>query len=116
MRHCLSGAAKNAAGDTRPLRLPYPLNDAGQVNISLANVDLTATRDVTITLTSSAVSYAMAQAQIITGPAKDSYNDFRQAETVNIQPLDATSYQLCGKKLKVTLPSKSVVMLTLNPQ
>jgi predicted 3-demethylubiquinone-9 3-methyltransferase (glyoxalase superfamily) len=24
MRRCLSGAAKNAAGHTRPLRLPYP--------------------------------------------------------------------------------------------
>jgi hypothetical protein len=35
---------------------------------------------------------------------------------VNIQPLDASSYELCGRKLKVTLPSKSVVTLTLDPR
>jgi hypothetical protein len=35
---------------------------------------------------------------------------------VNIQPLDAASYQACGKKANVTLPSKSVVMLTLAPR
>ena len=58
----------------------------------------------------------MASAQVVTGPAKDSYNDFGQPEVVNIQPLDASSYQLCGRKLKVTLPTKSVVMLTLIPR
>jgi len=92
------------------------VNDAGQVNISLANVDLGSTRDVTITLSSATPSYTMASAQVITGPAKDSYNDFGKAETVNIQALDAASYQLCGRKLKVTLPSKSVVMFTLEPR
>jgi alpha-N-arabinofuranosidase len=92
------------------------VNDAGQVSISLANVDLTSTRDVTITLDSAAAAYAMVSANVVTGPAKDSYNDFGKAETVNSQPLDPASYQLCGRKLKVTLPSKSVVTLTLDPR
>ncbi|MBN1605383.1 MAG: hypothetical protein JW940_02060 [Polyangiaceae bacterium] len=92
------------------------VNDAGQINVSLTNVDLTKTHDVTITLTGGADSYYIASAQVITGPAKDSYNDFGKAETVNIQPLEAASYQACGKKAKVTLPSKSVVMLTLAPR
>ncbi len=91
-------------------------NDAGQVNISFANVDLVNARDVTITLESATARYAMASAQVITGPAKDSFNDFGQPETVNIQTLPATSYQLCGKKLKVTLPSKSVVTVRLDPR
>jgi alpha-L-arabinofuranosidase len=91
-------------------------NDAGQVNISLVNVDLTATRDVTITIEGPATRYALAAAQVITGPAKDTFNDFAQAERVNIQPLAAASYQLCGRKLKVTLPSKSVVMFRLDPR
>jgi alpha-N-arabinofuranosidase len=91
-------------------------NDAGQVNISLVNVDLVNTREVTITLESATAKYAMASAQVITGTAKDSFNDFGQPETVNIQTLPATSYQLCGKKLKVTLPSKSVVTLRLDPR
>jgi len=54
-------------------------------------------------------------AQVVTGPAKDTYNDFGQAERVNIQPLPASNYQICGRSLAVTLPSKSVVMLTLSP-
>jgi alpha-N-arabinofuranosidase len=91
-------------------------NEDGQVNISLANVDLTMARDITITLQSSATAYVMASAQVITGPQKDSFNDFGQPEVVNLQPLPATSYTLCGKKLKVTLPSKSVVMLRLDPR
>ena len=92
------------------------VNDAGQVNISLANVDLTNTRDVTITLDSATADYAVASAEVVTGPAKDSYNDFGQAEVVNIQTLDASSYDFCGRKVRVTLPTKSVVMLTLTPR
>ncbi len=52
-------------------------------SLFLPHVDLTKTRDVTITLTGS---------------------------TAN------SSYRACGKKIKVTLPSKSVVMLALDPQ
>jgi alpha-L-arabinofuranosidase len=92
------------------------VNDAGQVSISLANVDLANPRDVTVTLDTTTTAFAIGRAQVITGPAKDSYNDFGQPETVNIQPLDAASYELCGRKLKVTLPSKSVAMFTLDPR
>jgi alpha-N-arabinofuranosidase len=91
-------------------------NDTGQVNISLVNLDLTATRDVTITIDGPATRYALAAAQVITGPAKDTFNDFGQPERVNIQALAASSYQLCGRKLKVTMPSKSVVMFRLDPR
>jgi alpha-N-arabinofuranosidase len=92
------------------------VNDTGQVHINLANVDLAKTHDVTVTLTSSTASYFISKAEVITGPAKDSFNDFGKAEVVNIQPLADASYQACGKKAKVTLPSKSIVMLTLEPR
>jgi len=91
------------------------VNDAGQVNVSLANVDLVNSRDITITLDTATSDYAVASAQVITGQAKDSYNDFGQTEAVTLLPLADTEYQLCGRKLKVTLPSKSVVMFSLNP-
>jgi alpha-L-arabinofuranosidase len=54
-------------------------------------------------------------AQVITGPAKDSYNDYAQTERVNIQTLGASNCSISGKTLQVTLPSKSVVMLVLTP-
>ena len=57
----------------------------------------------------------MANAQVISGPARDSYNDFGQPEVVNAQPLAAASYQVCGRALRVSLPARSVVMLRLDP-
>lgn len=85
------------------------------MHVSLANVDLENARELTVTLDSSVAAYTVASAQVITGDAKDSYNDFGEAEEVNIEPLPDTSYAICGRTLKVTLPSKSVVMLTLTP-
>jgi hypothetical protein len=64
---------------------------------------------VTITLTSSAGSCSLSKAEVITGLAKDSYDDFGKAENVSIKTLADTSYQACGKKVRVTLPSKSIV-------
>jgi alpha-N-arabinofuranosidase len=92
------------------------VDDQGRVNISLANVDLTMSRTVQVTLTSARAGYSVASAQIITGPAKNTYNDFGMAERVNIQPLSASACGVSGKSLRVTLPSKSVVMLVLTPQ
>jgi alpha-L-arabinofuranosidase len=90
-------------------------NDAGQLHLSFVNVDLNDTRDVTVTINGATAGYVVESAQLITGQAKDSFNDFGRAEAVNIQTLPDTSYQICAKKLKVTLPSKSIVMLTLDP-
>ena len=92
------------------------VDSEGHVNISLANVDLVNTRTISVTLNSSKNSYIVSKAEVITGPAKDSYNDFAQTEVVNIQPLDTASCIVSGKSLKVTLPSKSIAMLVLTPQ
>jgi alpha-L-arabinofuranosidase len=92
------------------------VDSSGHVNISLANVDLTKTRSIQITLNSSRAGYAVASAQLVTGAAKDTYNDFGKPEQVNIQDLPASNYSICQKGLDVTLPPKSVVMLVLNPQ
>jgi len=91
------------------------VDDQGRVNISLANVDLVNTRSIKVTINSSRSGYAVTAAQVITGPAKDSYNDYAQTEKVNIQTLPGSSCSISGKTLQVTLPSKSVVMLVLTP-
>jgi len=92
------------------------VDDQGRVNISLANVDLVNTRTIQITINSSASAYDVSTAQVVTGPAKDSYNDFGKTETVNIQTLPGGSCSISGKTLQVTLPSKSVAMLVLTPK
>jgi alpha-L-arabinofuranosidase len=86
----------------------------GGVNVSLVNVDLVNSRTVDVTLDSEWAAYGVTSAQIITGAEKDTFNDFGQAEVVNIQPLDAAAVQACGKRVSVTLPAKSVVMLRLD--
>ena len=92
------------------------VDDTGAINISLANVDLVNTRTIRITVNSSKSAYVVSTAQVITGPAKDSYNDYAQTENVNIQTLAGSSCAISGKTLQVTLPAKSVVMLVLTPQ
>jgi alpha-N-arabinofuranosidase len=91
------------------------VDDTGAVNISLVNVDLVNARSIDITLNSSTAAYYLTSAEIITGQAKDTYNDFGQQERVNIQTLAAENVQACGRSLSVSLPSKSVVMLRLAP-
>jgi alpha-N-arabinofuranosidase len=92
------------------------VDSAGHVNISLANVDLVNTHAIQINLTSAKAGYTVQSAQVITGPAKDSFNDFNQSETVNIQTLAASNCTISGKSLRVTLPARSVAMLVLSPQ
>jgi alpha-N-arabinofuranosidase len=92
------------------------VDTAGHVNVSLANVDLVNSRTVQVNLTSTRAGYTVTSAQMITAAAKDSVNDFGQPEAVNIQTLPASSCTISGKSLRVTLPSKSVVMLVLTPQ
>lgn len=91
------------------------IDTLGMVNISFTNVDMSATHAVTVTLTSSATSYSVKSAEVITGNEINSCNEFGQGEQVNIKTLDASSYNLEGKTLSVTLPSKSVVMMRLEP-
>ena len=52
------------------------VDDQGRINISLANVDLVNTRTIKVTVNSAKSAYAVTTAQVITGPAKDSYNDY----------------------------------------
>jgi alpha-N-arabinofuranosidase len=92
------------------------VDSSGHVNLSLVNVDLTNTRSIQITLNSSRTGYAVSSAQVLTGAAKDTYNDFGKPEQISAQDLPTSNYSICQKTLNVDLPAKSVVMLILTPQ
>jgi len=85
----------------------------GNVNVSLSNIDTLSTRTVQVTLNSKKASYAIKFAQIVTGPKKDSFNNWGATEVVNIQTLADSNYSLSGKVLTVKVPKMSVVMLQL---
>jgi alpha-N-arabinofuranosidase len=92
------------------------VDDSGMVNISCTNVDMTDTREVKVTLTSTNAPYAVGSAEIVSGAAINTGNDFGKSEEVNIQPLAASSYTLNGNVLSVTLPKLSIAMIRLKPQ
>ncbi|MBN1306689.1 MAG: T9SS type A sorting domain-containing protein [Chitinispirillaceae bacterium] len=104
---------ENANGSIAAINAAASVDDSGYVNVSLVNVDLSATRQVAVTLTSSKASYTVKSAEVVTGPAMNSCNDFGKAEQVNIQTFDASNYSIEGKTLTVKMPSKSVVMIRL---
>lgn len=90
------------------------VNSSNEIYISLTNIDLTATRTVTITLTNTTADPAVGLAQIVTGPAKNSYNNYGATETVNVQPFAAANYSKTGTRTySVNLPARSIVMLGL---
>jgi alpha-L-arabinofuranosidase len=91
------------------------VDDAGRINVSLVNVDLVNTRTVQVTISGGKAAYDVGLAQVITGAAKDTYNDFGK-ENVNIKTLDASSCSISGKTMTVTLPAKSIAMLILVPE
>jgi alpha-N-arabinofuranosidase len=93
------------------------VNELNEVNLSFSNIDLTKSRSITVTLQKNNIqSYVISSANIVTGAAKNSYNDFGKAEDVNIQPLGKSNYSIIGKTLTVNIPKYSVVMLTLKPE
>jgi alpha-N-arabinofuranosidase len=88
-----------------------------RVNISISSMDITASRQITITLTSGVTTYVLDSAQVIQGTGINSTNAFGAAESVNIQNFAASNYTLTGngKILTVTVPPLSIVMLRVQP-
>ncbi len=109
-----SSRFENANGSTPVGNAAATVDDSGNVNISMVNVDLSSTRQITFTLTSSKISsLSVKSAEIITGPAINTTNDFGKPEQVNIQPFESSNYSLDGKTLTVKMPTKSVIMIRL---
>lgn len=106
----------NPISATMPvLTVGATVDNSNYVNVSFTNIDLSATRQVTVTLTSSQTAYTVASAQVVTGAAYTTYNAFGAAESVNMQTLAAGNYTMNTKTLTVTLPARSVVMIRLQP-
>jgi alpha-N-arabinofuranosidase len=110
-----ASAFENANGSVPAISAAASVDAGGFVNVSLTNCDLSATRKVTVTLTSSHAEYRVVSAEVVTGSEYTTTNPFGNAEQVNIQPLAASTYSVSGKTLTVTMPKTSVVMIRLLP-
>jgi alpha-L-arabinofuranosidase len=106
---------ENTNGSTPMGNASASVDASGYVNVSIVNNDLSATRPVAVTLTSSHAGYNVVSAEVVTGATYTSFNDFGKDEQVNIKPLEASAYTISGKTLTVTMPKVSVVMIRLFP-
>jgi alpha-N-arabinofuranosidase len=82
---------------------------AGVVHVALANAD--PNRAITVQAALAGLNASGATGQILTAPAINAINTFDQPNAV--APAAFTGAQVAGGQLSVTLPAKSVVMLTL---
>ncbi|WP_373369273.1 alpha-N-arabinofuranosidase [Sphingomonas folli] len=82
---------------------------AGVVHVALANAD--PNRAITVQAALAGLNASGATGQILTAPAMTAINTFDQPNAV--APAAFTGAQVAGGQLSVTLPAKSVVMLTL---
>ncbi|MBN2349488.1 MAG: alpha-N-arabinofuranosidase [Bacteroidales bacterium] len=85
-------------------------NKEGQINITIANVN--PEKSIPTDLTIDNEKYRVTGSEIITADKMNAYNDFDKDEMVYIQ--EFKSYKQKGNNIQVTLPSKSVVLLTLS--
>jgi len=111
------GTMENATGQTcRAVSAASTVDDLRNLNLSLTNIDLTATRTVNITLTNCPTDPSIAAGTIVTGAAKNSYNHYGVAEESNLQTFASTNYSKTGTRTySVNLPPRSIVMLTITP-
>jgi alpha-N-arabinofuranosidase len=81
----------------------------GKVHLSLANTD--PERGISVACELEGLSPKSVSGRVLTAPAINSHNTFDAPNTVRPEPFTGAS--LVGGKLSVALPSKAVVVLTL---
>lgn len=81
----------------------------GEINITLTNIDLNEPVEVNIPLAD--VKAGKVKGEILTAANIDDFNDFGQAEKISIRPFDGA--KMSKGSLRVKLPAKSIVNLTL---
>ena len=83
---------------------------SGNINITVTNTDPNAGVSSTIVLDDKA-KYKAVKSEIITADKMNAYNDFDKEEEVNIK--NFKDFKQKGNELEVNLPSKSIILITL---
>ena len=82
----------------------------GKVHITITNVNPNEEAKINIVLDGNE-NYHVISSEIITADTMNAYNDFGQEERVNMQTFD--NYKQKKENIAVTMPSKSIILLTL---
>ena len=93
-----------------PLSVSTSKNSDGDINITIANV--TPDKDILIDIEiKGGAKFRIGKSEIITSDKMNSYNDFGKEEEVSISEFN--DIRLEGKTVKLTIPSKSVLLINL---
>ncbi len=107
----LSAAQMNWAGGALPrVHVSASVDEAGAVHVSLCNLDPTDAEPVVCAL-SSAHPYAAIAGRVLTAAAMDAHNTFEAPDAVT--PAPCADAKLTAEGFAVTLPPRSVMVLTL---
>ncbi len=98
---------KTIRGRELPLVSASASQKEGRTHITLANIDLDASRNVRINLGDARAKSV--SARILTAPAITAYNSFEQPDTVRPQPF--TAARVSGNELTLTLPPHSILVV-----
>ena len=91
------------------------VNDFGHVNVSLTNIDMNQSKKVNITLANTEHAYICSLAQVVTGPAKNSYNHYNQTPEVELDTVPSICSKSGDKTFSITLPKMSIALVSLRP-
>ena len=83
----------------------------GVVSVSLTNTDLE--KDIEVVVDLNGLNSKNISGEILTAPSISSYNKFGSPEKVTLKNFDSKNWKLKDGKLIVSLPSKSIVTLSL---
>jgi alpha-N-arabinofuranosidase len=85
----------------------------GVIHVTLANID--AEKEHSISCNMDGIEKASnIKGEIITSEKMDAYNDFNKTEEINIK--DFTGFKTSSKELKIILPAKSVICISITPK
>ncbi len=84
-------------------------DEAGRLHLSVVNLDPNRPAEITATLSNAAIKTVTGE--VLTAPAINAMNTFERPHTV--KPAPFSNHKLEGSQLKLTIPSKSVVVLEL---
>jgi len=89
------------------------IDSSGAIHVSFVN--LNPNKSITVQTSFAGTKWEHMDGQILTSENYDDYNSFDNPDKITLKPFkkSVTDAEIHGKKLVVTLPAKSVVMLTL---
>jgi alpha-N-arabinofuranosidase len=86
-------------------------SDDGRINLTISNLDANNTQDIELDFRGIDELGSVSSGKILTADEVSSVNTFDDPNNVVLQ--DFSDYELNGRMLNISLPSKSVIMLTI---